>query len=113
MNKGGNMTMLLFLSLATLVIALGIVALVLGLGIRHQIRSVVALTLGGAVILSGLVLFYESMEHRRMESRADAFIANAGAYFKYRNTHLKSRPAAPKPVIPGKTNIGQKPAGVQ
>ena len=113
MKKGVKMTMLLFLSLATLVIALGIVSLVLGLGIRHQIRSVVALTLGGAVVLSGLVLFYESMEHRKMESSVDAFIANAGAYFKYRNTHLKSRPVVPKTVIPGKPNVGQKPAGVQ
>lgn len=113
MNKGGKMTMLLFLSLSTLVIALGVISLVMGLGIRHQIRSVVALTLGGAVMLSGLVLFYESMEHRKMESRADAFIANAGAYFNYRNTHLKSRPATPKAIIPGKTNIGQKPPGVQ
>ncbi|MHB1563932.1 MAG: hypothetical protein ACYCXP_07545 [Leptospirillum sp.] len=107
------MTMLLFLSLSTLIIALGVVSLVIGLGIRHQIRSVVALTLGGAVMLAGLVLFYESMEHRKMESGADAFIANAGAYFNYRNTHLKTRPATPRMVIPGKTNIGQKPSGVK
>jgi hypothetical protein len=48
-----------------------------------------------------------------MESKADAFIANAGAYFNYRNTHLKSRPVTPKTIVPGKANIGQKPSGVK
>ncbi len=107
------MTMLLFLSLSTIVIGLGVVAFVMGLAIRHQIRSVVALTVGGAVILAGLTLFYESMAHRKIAARTDAFIVNAGAYFNYRNTHHQSRSGSPKKAVPGKTDIGQKPAGLK
>lgn len=90
LSKGGCPVTMLFLSiLCFLVTALGIVSVVLGLGIRHPIRSAVALTLGAIVILAGATLFYEVLSHRSQEAQTDLLIKRVSDYVKLRSERLK------------------------
>ena len=103
------MTMLVLSILCFLVIALGIVAIALGLGIRHPVRSAIALTMGGLVVLGGAMLFYESLEHRAQEARIDKTIESLATYVDLRAEWLKTHLHPVKKAGSRKPELGQSP----
>ncbi len=103
------MTMLVLSILCLLVIGLGIVAIALGLGIRHPIRSAISLTLGGLVVLGGAMLFYESLEHRAQEARIDQTVESLSKYIDLRAKRLKAHLHPVKKSGSGKPELGQSP----
>lgn len=105
------MTMLFLTILCFLVTALGIVSVVLGLGIRHPIRSAVALTLGSIVILAGATLFYEVLAHRNLETQADLLVKRVSDYVKLRSERLKPHFHAVKKPGGGQPQVGHMQGG--
>lgn len=103
--------MLVLSILCLLVIALGIVTLALGLGIRHPLRSAIALTLGGLVVLGGAMLFYESLGHRAQEARIDQTVESLSRYVDLRAEWLKTHLHPVKKAGSRKSELGKTPGG--
>lgn len=86
----GSMTFLVIAVLCLLIVGLGVVALSLGLGIRHPVRSAVALTLGSLVILGGSLMFYEALSRRSEEAMVDRTVTSLYKYVDLRAKWLKA-----------------------
>ncbi len=84
------MTFLVIAVLCMLIIGLGVVALSLGLGIRHPVRSAVALTLGSLVVLGGALMFYEALSRRSEEAMVDRTVNSLYKYVDLRAEWLKT-----------------------
>ncbi len=84
------MTFLVIAVLCMLIIGLGVVALSLGLGIRHPVRSAVALTLGSLVVLGGSLMFYEALSRRSEEAMVDRTVTSLYKYVDLRAEWLKT-----------------------
>ncbi len=105
------MTLLVLSVLCLMIIGLGVVALSLGLGIRHPVRSAVALTLGSLVVLGGSLMLYESLTHRSEESMVDRTVTSLYKYVDLRSQWLKAHLHPVKKTRRGKVEMTQPVGG--
>lgn len=105
------MTFLVIAVLCLLIVGLGVVALSLGLGIRHPVRSAVALTLGSLVILGGSLMFYEALSRRSEEAMVDRTVTSLYKYVDLRAKWLKAHLHPVKKTRSGEVILPSPPTG--